>query len=526
MTRASERRPARARAMGAGASVLLSLVAPAVSHAADTPGPIRSRDPAAWLLEPSTPVAAPTATALAVAGFAAISAGDKRLAAEKLAAALGTGEAPPDQARNLRLALSDVLAQLGRPGESAAQLAPLAGEQSYDVQARRAFALDASGQRAEAAQAFAAAMAVAPNPEARLLMAKGRIYALLALDRRGEVMVDVAALARVETLPGKDAIELAYIAIRYGDDALAERLFDQAERQRQLAGPAAIDAGYTAQRAHHDARALAYFRTGLATSPPPATPADAQARFQLEREVADMSRSWGAYASMLYDNTSSIAASLPGSSRGNVQTGFEAYYRPLGYNAGRPIELFVRAFETLSSRRGDPTGGDTVQGWAGVRVKPFAAANLVLEASRMFKVGSVARDDWMLRAGYSATDGLDLRQDRASWPLRHVYIDVAQLLDAGETFASLEGRVGQSFKLGGQGRTIVAPFIGLSVAYDSGQANPTAVGIGPGVWLRPWFRGDDQTAAQSYIDLVLQYRARVGGDRRAEGFLATLSVSY
>lgn len=527
MNRASGNRFSQATASGAATLLLLALTTPGKSLAADASAQTAARpDPAAWLFEPSTVKPTPNGQSLATAGFAAISAGDQSLAAEKLTAALGVGDMPPDQARTVRLALSDVLAKLGRPADSAALLAPLAGEQSYDVQARRAFALDASGQRAAAVEAFAAAEPLGRDPDARLLMAKGRIYALVSLDRKVDALAAISVLAQAGALPGKDAVELAYIAVMAHDDALAERLFEHAYRQHQLSGAAALDAGFTARRARHEAQALAYFRTGLATLPPPPTPADAQTRFQIEREVAELSRRWGAYASIFYDNTSSIAAALPQSGRGNVQAGFEAYYRPLGYNAGRPIELFVRGFETLSSRRGDPIGADTLQGWAGARVKPFAGQNLVLEASRMFKVGRVARDDWMLRAGYSASTGLDIRQDRSSWPMGQIYADAAQLLDAKETFLSLEGRAGQSFRVGARGRTIIAPFIGLTVAYDSAQATPTAVGIGPGLWLRPWFRAENHGAPASYVDLVVQYRTRIGGDRRAEGFQATVSVSY
>src|SRR5204863_5955373 len=125
------------------------------------------------------------------------------------------------------------------------------------------------------------------------------------LGRRAEAQAAISSLEAVRTLPGKDAVELAYIAITYRDDALAERLFERADRLHLLAGPAALDAGYTAKRAHHEAKALNYFKAGLATSPAPMTPGEAQTRFQLEREVAELSRRWGAYASMFYDTTNS-----------------------------------------------------------------------------------------------------------------------------------------------------------------------------------------------------------------------------
>ncbi len=507
-----------------GAAAALPLLAWAAPSAALIAGPAKAEPAPITAGDASATI--PNGQGLAQAGYAAIKVGDLPRGAQDLAAALDAGGLAASQTRDIRLSLSDVLAQLGRPAESAAVLAPLAAEQSYDVQARLAFALDASGRKAEAVQAFLAAEALASTPEARLLMAKGRIYALVVLDRRAEAIAASEQLDRAGHLPGKDAIELAYISLKFGDDPLAERLFASANRQHQLSGAAALDAGYTARRSRHEADAVLYFKIGLATAPKPSTPAQAQARFELEREVAELSRRWGAYALLSYDNTRSVVAAGPGTNRGNSQAGFEAYYRPLGSNAGQPVEVFVRAFETLGSRRGDPTGAETLQGWIGIRDKPFASQNLVVEASRMVKLGRLSRNDWMVRAGYSATTGLDLRQDQSSWLLTHAFVDVARLFDAKETVAVAEGRLGRAFRLGPQGELILIPFVGLSATYDSGLSNPTAVGAGPGLWVRQWFRSEDLTAPQSYIDMVFQYRARVGGDRRAEGFIATLSVSY
>ena len=109
--------------------------------------------------------------------------------------------------------------------------------------------------------------------------------------------------------------------------------------------------------------------------------------------------------------------------------------------------------------------------------------------------------------------------------MHQVYVDVAHLTDAGATFAVVDGRIGRSYQPGG-GNLILAPFVGATLSYDSGLEREAALSAGPGVWLRLWIREDRYRAPQSYIDVALQYRVRLAGDRRAEGLFGNLSFAY
>jgi hypothetical protein len=477
------------------------------------------------LAEPSADAAA---GALLAEGYAAAGKADLRTAAHRIAWALLRGGLASDQARTARLSLSDEMSQMGRPEVAAALLAPLAADPAFDVQSRRAFSLQGAGRTAEAAEAFALAAAAAPDRDNRVLMTRGRIFALDKLGQPAATLAAVREAAAREALQGRDAVDLAYVALKNKDDALALSLFAAADRSGELKDMAALDAGYTARRAGDEKTAARYFRKGLATAVRRANdPAQAQSLYGIRREVEALSRRWGAYASMFYDNSRGEAAAAPGAGRGNLQVGGEVFWRPLGYHGGRPVEVFFRTFETLDSRSGDPTGAQTAQGWVGVRAKVLAEQNLVVEGSRMLKLGSRATNDWMVRASYSATSGLDLKADRAAWPFGHIFVDGARLVDSGETFATVDARAGWAFEFGGVRRgAIVAPFAGATLSYDSGLQQETAVGAGPGVWVRQWFRGSDDEAPRSYVDLLLQYRLRLSGGKRAEGLFTSISLSY
>ncbi len=455
---------------------------------------------------------------LANAGYTA---SDPAKAALAFQAALAAGGLSDDQARGVRLSLSDALSQTGdAPGRLAA-LTPLAAEMSYAVQSRLAYAFDAAKRPTEAAVAYGAAAGVAPAPEARIAMLRGRLFALSNLSLGGETLATARQLALEPGLSRDDTINLGYIAVRFMDDRLAQGFFARADAFQPLAGALALDAAYSAQRLGDQALAVRYLKRSL-DGP---ESGETTRRYQVRRELADLSRRAGAYASLFYDDTGARTGRVPGAGSGNLQAGTEAYIRPLGYNNGRPVEVFVRAFETLNSRRGDPTGSETVQGWVGARVKPLASQNLVLEGSRLVSIGSRALDDWMVRGAWSSTSGLDLHADRNATRMHQVYVDVAHLTGANATFAVADARIGRSYQPGG-GPLILAPFVGATLAYDSGLRREAALSAGPGVWARLWTRQDRYRAPQSYIDLALQYRVRMAGDRRAEGIFGIFSLAY
>jgi hypothetical protein len=462
---------------------------------------------------------------LADEGYAAIRAGDPQRAADRLGAALAHGGLDPQAERVAVLTLSDTLMTLNEPEHAAAVLtlikAPPATD--YQVASRLAFAMEKAGKPKEAASAFATAAAAAPGPAEQSQMLKGRAFSLTALDRGPEALETAARLADAPGLGRDDAVSLAYMAVKYGDDRLALRFFDRADAMSGLDGDPAANAAYAARRLGDDARALKYFKASL--KGPSQAARDAQKRYQIRREVADLSRRFGAVASVFYGTGDTFTGGIVRhADHSNVQIGGEAYFRPFGFNGGRTVEVFGRVFETAASKAGDATGARTIQGWVGVRARPFPQLNFVLEGARLLKIGSTSISDWQVRAAFSATTGMDLRQDKRAWNMRHVYADVSHLVDRDETFAVVDARAGRAFRVG-KGNLMAAPFAGAYLTHDSALRRSTALGVGPGIWLRQWLRETEEAAPRSAVVLTLQYRFRLGGDKRASGFFLTFSAA-
>lgn len=323
-------------------------------------------------------------------------------------------------------------------------------------------------------------------------------------------------------LPGPAPLDAANIAVSVGRDTEAQDAFRQADAQTPLTGANALNAGYSARRIGDDATAIYWFQRGLDTWPAEAG-FDEQRRFEIRREVETLQRTWGATATVSYGSASTVSSGVVGGDT-VVQAGGEVYRRIGGYNNGRTLDLFGRVFTTLDSDMGGPTGGDTTQGWVGVRYRPLSETNLILEASRMIALGDLARDDWMLRAAWSAERGSDLRFDRTNWPAWRLYGDVAHLVDADQTLGVAEARLGHAWRT--SDRDVITPFVTVRGYYDSSLAEETAVGAGPGISWRHWFRESPYAAPASWIDLILGYQFSVSGDARGEGLFVGVALSY
>lgn len=468
----------------------------------------------------------PDAQLSAQRGYMAQQAGDKARAREFFATALSLTGLSPDQAHDIRLTLADLWAEAGDQAAVLQALAPLAQERSYAVQSRRAYALNALGQTTSALEAFQVARAAATTDQQRGAMERGRIYALAKLGRTAEARGAFLAADKAGWLVVADADEAAELAASLGLDARAQELFAEAERKGQMKPSMWFDAAFSAERLGRKGVAARDFEHGLAAARAGQMTLPAQTTLQIRREVAELTRHWGAYASIFYGQNGTVGSTNLLNGRGVSQVGGEVYYRPEWSPWGAQVQVFGRAFETLDGPRGTATGGKTAQGWVGLEVKPLRSQNVVIEASRLMKIGSLAENDWMLRAAWSANVGLLPQPGRRDWPMWMAYVEGARLTEHREDLGFADLRYGRTFSLTRDGNWLAAPFVGAVWAYDNKIARRSALGAGPGLMVRSWFRETPDKAPQSYIDYTLQYRARVSGDRRAEGLFGTISLSY
>jgi len=333
--------------------------------------------------------------------------------------------------------------------------------------------------------------------------------------------------ATPEALRRQARLALAYACLSLRQDAAALEQFSSVLDAQSPPG-AWLDAGYAAKRLGRNAEAARLFSRGLdARTATGVTPAEPAQDYGLRREVESLQRTWGAVLSTAYRQ----GGLFPGVALEQriLQQGLEASWQPesLARN-GRLLQVFVQGFETLHNGHDGTTGGPTVQGAAGLRVKPFASENLVLAAQKLFPGGRYALDDWLFRAAYSRDRGLDLRPWQEDWSYWSVYTEGDAFARSGHYIHQAEVRAGHSWRLpGAEGLGTLSPHLVLAGDYDNRlPSDRTAAGLGAGLSLRRWFRQDAHRAPASWIDLTLQARARLNQASRGGGLFITLTTSF
>ncbi|MFN3569426.1 MAG: NfrA family protein [Polaromonas sp.] len=430
----------------------------------------------------------------------------------------------------------------------ALQLAP--GNRDY--QALLVSSLYRNGQYPEAEQQ--AGVAIARAPDASLYMQRGlirqrmgrqaaaredfeaalrmdklaaatEIGLLLELDRKAEARQRFEQARADGSLAGLSGTELAYLAVRVGDDGQALEAFNRADASGGLANTAWRDAAFAAVRTGQDAQAIGYFKRAIDDTEAGKLALTPQQLFETRRAVAEVSREFGVIASLSYRGGVSGLGLPPGTATDSLQAGAEAYWRPWGFRNGRYTEVFARGFQTLYSKGGGATGSQTLQTAVGLRHKPLTDVNLVASLSRVF-AASGGRDDWLAQLGYSGGQGGDLRVDVPSWWTSRVSAEMGRYLSAGQSYALVQADLGRSIRVGDSGKWVVFPHLSLAADYNSAALSRSSAGIGPGISARYWFRGDVYNAPRSYLDVALQYRWRVGGAPRAGGVFLVTTLSY
>lgn len=355
---------------------------------------------------------------------------------------------------------------------------------------------------------------------------------LLQLGQREEAASRLSKALEESGLKESDDPDLGYLAIRVGDDKTALDVFDRARAGNRLPATSLRDGAYAASRQAKNDQAIEYFQSAIDAADSGQLELTPQQLFATRREVADRTRSWGANTLLGYRGIApgTFGAAQPGLYGDVAQLVVEGYWRPQKFGDGRFWELYAGVAQTVYSKDGGPTGSDTTQGTIGVRVKPLANHNLVLSAERRIRIGSLAINDWLLRAGYSGGIGTDLRVDVPNWTTVNFYAEAGRFLQRKQNYATFEAQAGRSFRMGdADSRLVLFPHVVLGVDYNSARTTVGyngAAGAGIGIGMRYWFREDRHNAPRSYLDLSLQYRARLMGDERGKGVFLRAALVF
>ena len=161
------------------------------------------------------------------------------------------------------------------------------------------------------------------------------------------------------------------------------------------------------------------------------------------------------------------------------------------------------------------------QGGLGVSLRPLASDNLVIGTERLIAIGRDARNDWLLRAGYSWSH----MADASFWPDATLYLDAA-LIDPASPDILTTG----DFQLG---KHVMPrpwlrlwPHILLSGNWqDDDYGSVSLLEAGPGLTATLEFDEGRYRAYRASLAISLQYRVKLAGNSTGHsGPLLTISL--
>ncbi|HVK94535.1 MAG TPA: bacteriophage N4 adsorption protein A [Noviherbaspirillum sp.] len=458
----------------------------------------------------------------ASAAYAALATQDYATAAAKAGEAVAASPTNDDYRRLLFDALAaqkdDAAAE-----RAASELLTLRGDDA-DMLVQRGYLRLKLQKTLEAKQDFNAALAAGGLDRGQ------QVRVLTDLERGAEARAALRAGLVNGDFARTSDVDLAYLATHAGDDETALQAFERADTAGKLPDRTLQDAAFAAMRAQRDAQAVGYLKRSINAVDGMRLRMEPELLYSTKRAVTELSREGGVLASVRYGSGAPVAGgplAPTNTANDTAQLGVEAWWRPFGFRNGRPIEVYARAFATLYSKGGDPTGARSMQGMVGARWKPWSGQNFVFSFNRLVPLGSTAREDWLAQAAYSAGVGTDLAPVASNWFTAQGYAEVGHYFRSGENYVTASGQIGRSYRMDGVDPQIVLfPHLSLAADYNSTFATTSAFGLGPGITFRHWFRGDMYAAPRSYVDVTLQRRVPVGGDGRDGGWFFVTTLSY
>lgn len=408
----------------------------------------------------------------------------------------------------------------------------------YDEQADAYLRLD---RHVDAANALTQAIAIAPTADRhyRVALAHQATGHLIRTQRALE-----AALA-AEPANNEFAATLGYVYSRQRQPVKAAQLFETIlAREPDYPGLHA-ELGYLYSRLGLNAEAQLHFRHAVdAAASVAAAVNDEAVNDQAVNGNARIEREPALYA--LRGEVSKLAnrvdiegyhvlppdydadsgsTDAPAAGYAPAQGGLTVAYQPpnLGLRDERIFQVTGRVLWQVSenSQRIDR---NSLQAGLGARYKPLRDHNLYLSGERLLKIGEAARNDWLVRAQYSLTQGLTLAPGRESSRYRSAYADVAAAL-SGTRWRSYYGewREGVTFAL--REAVMVSPYAVLDVRGVAERLFGDDVAeAGAGVSLRAYFAKSHYHAPAGQFELNVQYKMSVAD--RETGLTTMFALRY
>ncbi len=235
--------------------------------------------------------------------------------------------------------------------------------------------------------------------------------------------------------------------------------------------------------------------------------------FPIKREIEQLENRFNVTAYAIHRGESSRNPQFSGPDLTQSQAGAEVSYQPeeIGFKGGRKFQIYGRLMSGMKPGKFEPDP-DSAQAGIGLRLKPLPHHNLVLSAERLIKIGDFARNDWMLRAGYSRDHGTDYREDKNNWWSYSLYLDAALItpLDP-DIYLTAQAVSGYNMALS-HGLVLQPRMTGLLTWQKDSFQQASLIEAGPGINMRYYFNDTKYEAYRSHIDLTIEYRLKISGN--------------
>ncbi len=315
--------------------------------------------------------------------------------------------------------------------------------------------------------------------------------------------------------------KLGFDAYNAADYETATRYFEQVLKITPYNRKIRLQLAYTYKMTGQNSLAIRQFEAAIDHSD------DDNASFALRREVEQLENRFEVNGYVIYRDESSGTRQL-GADLTQSQAGIEVSYQPenVGSNNGRKFQIYARLLAGMEQDRFE-FNPDSYQAAMGLRLKPFSNHNLVLSAERLVRMGDFARNDWMVRAGYSLDHGTDYREDKTKWWSYSLYFDAA-LIDPASPDIFLTSQITSGYNMTVAEGLVLQPRLTSLVSWQKDSFRRASLfEAGPGVNLRYHFNDTKYEAYRSYIDLTIEYRIKLSGNSiGSSGLVISFQVHF
>jgi IS1 family transposase/tetratricopeptide (TPR) repeat protein len=386
-----------------------------------------------------------------------------------------------------------------------------------------AYQLIDSNRVSEARAELAAAMAVDPrDPQARLT------YVIL-LHRFNEALRHFQTAVALEAHNDDYALVLASSPKETQQSDAALRLFGTALGRAPEDISLYKELAYLHPHMGHNGAAAHQFQQGIDQALHALQFAEEDTR-TLERDIEQMrsevQRLTRRFDLTLYQawhsNTQQVRTSPSVFGQGVIpsQGGLELAYQPpgIGLRDERIFQILGR-FLWSTEPRSLNVDVDSLQGSVGVRYKPFKQVNAYVSAERLFKIGSQAENNWLLRVTSGWDQGTRLKIGESLWPYSLLYGDLGYFVEHSSRVAFYgEARQGLALKVGNA--VMLTPHLVLDGRYQTLNPNRNAyLEGGLGASLKYFFNPTRYETPRSSLELLIQYK--IGLIESASGWVVT-----